>query len=312
MAIRSIVVLSLLALVASCPSCKEACANKVLQDPCDYLTTSTTECSVVNDEKFCRKATGPEHSVPSECTIHSQQGYLGCFSNAQYDPVFQVCVGATAGSECLYETPAHSGHRRRETPRAAKNTSANCIAHYSHGILMCLESVGPVDHECEGKGVGHSCTHPDSSNAICTHHSRSGNWMCSAPKEERMVFVVCQGRDAGTPCSFTGSNQQDSGLIQGECCEQEGSVLTEHGQMMCHQLEDIGGSCLDVVAKDESSFPWTLVLLIAGGVLVIIVLTVGILCFRSHKVKARAPATATVVVGLPCGESEGNNKMQTV
>jgi hypothetical protein len=127
-----------------------------------------------------------------------------------------------------------------------------------------------------------------------------------------MVFVVCQGHDAGTACTFTGSNQQDSGLIQGECCEQEGSVLTEHGLMMCHQLEDMGGSCLDEVAKDESSFPWTIVLVIAGSGLVIIVLSVGILCFRSHKSKARAPAAATVVVGLPCGESEGNSKMQTV
>lgn len=310
MAIRSIIVLSLLALVAG--DTRTACENKAAGDPCEYVTTLTTECSVVDGEKFCRKVTVAEHSVWSECSIHSRQGYLGCFSNAQEDPVFKVCVGETAGSICVYETPASTkGHYKGP----AFNTTANCISHYSHGILMCLESVGqPDDEECEGKGVGHPCTDPDSPNAVCAHHSRRGNWMCLAPATESMVFVVCQGRDAGTACSYTGSGQHggDSGLIQGECCPHESSGVTTHGQMMCHQLEDIGGSCLDEVAKDEDSFPWTLVLVIAGSGLVIIILSVGILCLRSQKSKARAPAAATVVVGLPCGESEGNDKMQTV
>jgi hypothetical protein len=101
---------------------------------------------------------------------------------------------------------------------------------------MCLEAVGGKDDkDCNGKGVGAPCQLDDkdgdkddstSENAICAHDASRGGWECLTPKEELMPFAVCQGQDAGTPCSFKGA---EKGLVQGACQEHD----DDHGGMMC-------------------------------------------------------------------------------
>jgi hypothetical protein len=112
---------------------------------------------------------------------------------------------------------------------------------------MCLEATGDADDaECNGKAVGHSCTHsnPNVTNAICTHDPRTGSWMCSAPKTEAPVFAVCEGMEKGTPCSYTAKidtrfdNGMDSGLIQGACDLYDKT----HTAMMCLAYASISDS----------------------------------------------------------------------
>jgi len=101
---------------------------------------------------------------------------------------------------------------------------------------MCLEVVGDQDDgECNGKTVGQPCNHSGSPEAICAHDPRSGSWMCSAPKTEESVFASCQGKEKGTPCSYTAKidprfdHGMDSGLIEGACDLYHAS----HTVMMC-------------------------------------------------------------------------------
>lgn len=189
-------------------------------------------------EKFCRECPKPGAITKSECSIHSQKGYLGCFSNPKDAPVWQVCVGRKKGEDCMYETAASS---KGGNKKPALNTTGHCIGHHSHQGIMCLEAIGDDDDgECNGKGVGQPCTHSESASAICVHHSRRGTWMCLADKEESMVFLVCQNKKKGDKCTFQGSGEhgQDSGLIQGECHTHDealagGKSVSSHGIMMC-------------------------------------------------------------------------------
>jgi len=234
MGLASLMILT--AIASSNGQTKESCANKTTGDTCGYQSNKGTCCKMLtnaagNPDKFCRGCDVPGAMMSSTCTIHSRQGYLGCFSKKEDAAVFQVCIGQSAGSDCMYESAASRGKK-------AYNTTGYCIAHYSHQQIMCLEAVGDADdEECEGKGVGQPCNHSTSAAAVCAHHSRRGNWMCLAPKEESMVFVICQGASAGTACSYTsnGTHGTASGLIQGQCHPHSaGSILAGgHGGMMC-------------------------------------------------------------------------------
>jgi hypothetical protein len=68
--------------------------------------------------------------------------------------------------------------------------------------------------------------------------------MCLAPKEEAMVFVVCQGKEKGTSCAYSGSGEhgQDGGLIKGQCHAHDETLAGAkggHGGMMCVQPSDL-------------------------------------------------------------------------
>jgi len=283
---------------------KSACGNKVEGNACQYQSNKSTCCSMIMAqnglrERFCRTCTVVGAMTYSFCGIHSRQGYLGCFSRKEDAAVFQVCVGQSKGSQCMYEVAAGRGS-------PASNTTGHCISHYNHGQIMCLEAIGqPDDQECAGKAVGMPCNHSTSANALCAHHSRRGNWMCLAPKEENRVFVVCQGAGAGTACSYTGSGShgQAAGLVQGEC-QPHGS----HGGMMCmnpSQLAIYLASLSDATVEDKSPFdkPWVIGLLVAGGVPI-----AGLLAFVSWIIIRRRPVAKSqsavpvgpeVVVGQP-------------
>jgi len=243
---------------------KCACENKVAGDKCEYVTNIDEACCSMiknqagNMEKFCRQCDKPGAKVYSECSIHSRNGYLACFSNANAKAVFQVCVGQKRGSDCMYETPA-SSRGGKTTP--AYNTTGHCISHYSSKEIMCLEAVGDEDDgECHGKGVGEPCKHDESPNAVCAHHSRRGNWMCLRPKEENMVFVVCQGREKDTPCSWVkeeSGHGVDQGLHQGVCYphHETGSQndALGHDQMMCMDPEDLKKAKAEEAAEEAAA-----------------------------------------------------------
>jgi len=237
----------LTAIVSAVADFKKACEGKSAGDFCEYQSDQGTCCDMMkneagNMEKFCRACKKPGAMTKSECSIHSRQGYLGCFSKREDAAVFQVCIGQNKGSDCMYET-ASSSRGGKTTP--AYNTTGHCIAHYDHQGIMCLEAVGDEDDdECNGKGVGQPCTHSESPNAVCAHHSRRGNWMCLAPKEEAMVFVVCQGKEKGTSCAYSssGGHGSDEGLIKGQCHAHDETLAGSkggHGGMMCVQPSDL-------------------------------------------------------------------------
>jgi hypothetical protein len=75
--------------------------------------------------------------------------------------------------------------------------------------------------------------------------------------------------------------------------------------MMCIEPEDIGDSCQDQVAegvKDESSFPWPLVLVIAGVSLIALIVFLAIFLVRFHKSSSPSPTVGIVVVGQATNE----------
>jgi len=241
MVISLLIFLTAIVSTDACDTCKAACEGKKALDPCDYPSDTGTCCEMIKNEagdmeKFCRECPKPGSIYKSECSIHSQKGYLGCFSNPKDAGVWQVCFGRKKGEGCMYETAASK--RGGGTP--AKNTSGYCITHYNHQEIMCLEAIGPEDHEeCAGKGLGEPCTHSESANAICVHHGRRGTWYCASDKEESMVFRVCKNKNKGDECTFEGDgvHGQVSGLVKGECHEQEafsgGHSVTSHSIVMC-------------------------------------------------------------------------------
>jgi len=298
---------------------KAACANKAAGDICEYVNNKGTCCSMIRNaakkmEKFCRDCEKPGAKTHSECTIHSRQGYLGCFSKPEDAAVFQVCVGQTKGGQCMYETAAST--RGGGTP--AYNTSGNCIAHFYHQGIMCLEAIGDEDdEECHGKGVGQPCTHSKSANAICTHHPRRGTWMCSAPKEESAVFAVCQGQKKGSPCSYTssGSHGTDAGLMQGVCNphDETGSSGkgTTHSAMMCMDPDDLKTppTATDAPSEDAEGFPLVLIIIAAAAVFSCLILAAGVYVMLRRR-RAKKPTSsplpapnAEMVVGTPVSQS---------
>jgi len=288
---------ALLLLLAGCASAdyRTACENSVEGDACQYVSNKGTCCSMIaaengDQEKFCRECEIPGAITSSTCGIHSRQGYLGCFSRKEDAAVFQVCVGMLQGSDCMYETAAST--RGGGTP--ASNTTGHCIAHYSHQQVMCLEAIGqPDDEECAGKAVGMPCTHSESANALCAHHSRRGNWMCLAPMEESMVFVVCQGAASGTPCSYTGSGShgQASGSIIGECQPHSG-----HGGMMCMNPDELAAYLASIDDSSESEEVlgmkiWVIAVVASCGFIVLISIAVGTALVFHLRKRPAAPAS---------------------
>jgi len=294
-ATTALALLALFAGSASAANYKTACADKAEGDACEYVSNTSTCCEMVPDgngdiAKWCQTCEQEGAVTRSTCTIHSRQGYLGCFSQKEDAAVFQVCVGLQKGTECMYETPAGRG-------KSASNTTGHCIAHYSHQQIMCLEAIGQEDDgECAGKGVGMPCNHSSSPNAVCSHHSRRGSWMCLRPKEEAMVFVVCQGMSEGTACSFTGSggHGQDAGLIQGECYPHD-----DHGGMMCMDPEDVAARSSTPATEDSSSNTVIIAVVITAAALLTIMMIVGgYLYVRSRKPPVPSSQSG-VVVGQP-------------
>lgn len=84
--------------------------------------------------------------------------------------------------------------------------------------------------------------------------------MCLQPKEENMVFVVCQGKEKETPCSWTkeeSGHGVDKGLHQGECYphHQTGadSDAVGHDQMMCMDPDDLKKAKEEEAAAEAAS-----------------------------------------------------------
>jgi len=205
----------------------EPCRNKDVGDCCNDTKTEGICIASDNGVPYGYKCALDEPFVfYVRCKLHSRNANLGCFSPAELtEASFVVCDKLKAGDACMAEG------------RSA-NITGNCIKHYDHGGLMCLEAVASSG-DCQGLGLGQPCpVGAIEAGKLCAHHSRGGQMMCITPKTGTDTAIVCDEKEKGDFCGYIrddSSHGGTSGYFEGVCHPHN------TGHMMCADPETTDG-----------------------------------------------------------------------
>jgi len=212
------------------------CCGKDVGDCCTFDTTNgvcTETVGGILSAEYCTLS--KNMTIWTRCSLHSRNGNLGCFSPAaKTEPSFVVCETLKRGDSCKVAASKRSS-----------GYTGNCIRHYDHGGLMCVEAVGGSG-DCEGLGVGEPCpVGAPEGGKLCGHHTRRGNMMCIVPNTVTDAALVCKEKDKSDFCGYIKDNSHEAkGYFEGVCHPHD------EGIMMCVDPDTVDDAQEHLLDKD--------------------------------------------------------------